>query len=200
MTDFHDVQFPATIAYGASGGPRFLTAITATQSGREQRVAQWQGSRGEWNVSTGIRSRADVSAFLAFFYARRGRAHGFRFKDWTDFRAAGQLLGTGDGEQIAFQLVRRYDSGGTVHERRITRPVEGTVMVYRDGVKATSGVSVDYATGIITFSTPPDPGVAVTADFEFDVPARFDTDAADLTVETFEMQQWGRITVVEIRE
>jgi hypothetical protein len=32
------------------------------------------------------------------------------------------------------------------------------------------------------------------------VPARFDTDAADLTVETFEMQQWGRITVVEIRE
>ena len=200
MTDFHDVQFPATIAYGASGGPRFLTAITATQSGREQRVAQWQGSRGEWNVSTGIRSRADVSAFLAFFYARRGRAHGFRFKDWTDFRAAGQLLGTGDGEQIAFQLVRRYDSGGTVHERRITRPVEGTVMVYRDGVKATSGVSVDYATGIITFSTPPDPGVAVTADFEFDVPARFDTDAADLTVETYEMQQWGRITVVEIRE
>jgi len=52
----------------------------------------------------------------------------------------------------------------------------------------------------VTFSTPPDPGVAVTADFEFDVPARFDTDAADLTVETFEMQQWGRITVVEIRE
>ena len=43
-------------------------------------------------------------------------------------------------------------------------------------------------------------GVAITADFEFDVPARFDTDAADLTVETFEMQQWGRITVVEIRE
>ena len=124
MTDFHDVQFPATIAYGASGGPRFLTAITATQSGREQRVAQWQRSRGEWNVSTGIRSRADVAAFLAFFYARRGRAHGFRFRDWTDFRAAGQLLGMGDGERKTFQLVRRYDSGGAVHERRITRPVE----------------------------------------------------------------------------
>jgi uncharacterized protein (TIGR02217 family) len=200
MTDFHDVQFPATIAYGASGGPRFLTAITATQSGREQRVAQWQRSRGEWNVSTGIRSRADVAAFLAFFYARRGRAHGFRFKDWTDFRAAGQLLGVGDGEQTAFQLVRGYDSGGVVHERRITRPVDGTVVVYRDGVAATSGWSINHANGLVTFSTPPDPNVAVTADFEFDVPARFDTDAADLTVETFEMQQWGRITVVEIRE
>jgi len=200
MTDFHDVQFPATIAYGASGGPRFLTAITATQSGREQRVAQWQRSRGEWNVSTGIRSRADVAAFLAFFYARRGRAHGFRFRDWTDFRAAGQVLGIGDGERTAFQLMRCYDSGGVVHERRITRPVEGTVTLHRDGVEATSGVSVDHATGLVIFSTPPDPNVAVTADFEFDVPARFDTDAADLTVETFEMQQWGRITVVEIRE
>ena len=200
MTDFHDVQFPATIAYGASGGPRFLTAITATQSGREQRVAQWQCSRGEWNVSTGIRSRADVAAFLAFFYARRGRAHGFRFRDWTDFRAAGQLLGTGDGERKTFQLMRRYDSGGAVHERRITRPVAGTVTVYRDDVEVTSGVSVDHATGLVTFSNAPDVGTEVTADYEFDVPARFDTDAADLTVETFEMQQWGRITVVEIRE
>jgi uncharacterized protein (TIGR02217 family) len=61
-------------------------------------------------------------------------------------------------------------------------------------------VSVDHATGLITFSNAPDAGTEITADFEFDVPARFDTDAADLTVETFEMQQWGRITVVEIRE
>ncbi|MFN2310113.1 MAG: DUF2460 domain-containing protein [Gammaproteobacteria bacterium] len=200
MTDFHDVQFPATIAYGASGGPRFLTAITSTQSGREQRVVQWQRSRGEWNVSTGIRSRADVAAFLAFFYARRGRAHGFRFRDWTDFRAKGQLLGTGDGERTAFQLVRRYDSGGVIHERRITRPDAGTVTVYRDDLEVTSGVSVDHATGLVVFSTAPDAGTEITADYEFDVPARFDTDAADLTVETFEMQQWGRITVVEIRE
>ncbi|MGI3213214.1 DUF2460 domain-containing protein, partial [Roseovarius tibetensis] len=171
-----------------------------TQSGREQRIAQWQRSRGEWNVSTGIRSRADIEAVLAFFYARRGRAHGFRFKDWTDFRAAGQLLGTGDSQQTAFQLVRRYDSGGAVHARRITRPVEGTVVVYRDGMEVSTGLSIDPATGLVTFSTPPDPGVAVTADYEFDVPARFDTDAADLTVETYEMQQWGRITVAEIRE
>ncbi|MGI3213335.1 DUF2460 domain-containing protein, partial [Roseovarius tibetensis] len=171
-----------------------------TQSGREQRIAQWQRSRGEWNVSTGIRSRGDIEAVLAFFYARRGRAHGFRFKDWTDFRAAGQLLGTGDGQQTAFQLVRRYDSGGAVHARRITRPVEGTVVIYRDGDIVSSGVSVDHAMGVVTFSNAPDEGVAITADYEFDVPVRFDTDAADLTVETFEMQQWGRITVVEIRE
>ena len=193
-------SFPPPSPTGPSGGPRFLTAITATQSGREQRVAQWQRSRGEWNVSTGIRSRADVAAFLAFFYARRGRAHGFRFRDWTDFRASDQHLGTGDGEETAFQLLRRYDSGGAVHERRITRPVEGTVTVYRDGVKATSGVSIDHTAGQVTFSSAPDAGTEISADFEFDVPARFDTDAADLTVETYEMQQWGRITVVEIRE
>ena len=200
MSDFHDVRFPTAIAYGATGGPRFLTAITATQSGREQRVSQWSRSRGAWDVATGIRSRADVAEFLAFFYARRGRAHGFRFKDWTDFRAAGQRLGVGDGERTAFQLVRRYDSGGVVHERRITRPVDGTVVLYRDGVEVASGVSIDHATGLVTFSSAPDEGAEITADFEFDVPVRFDTDAAELTIETFEMQQWSRIAVLEIRE
>ena len=28
----------------------------------------------------------DIDAVLAFFEARRGRMHGFRWKDWTDFQ------------------------------------------------------------------------------------------------------------------
>ena len=66
-------------------------------------------------------------------------------------------------------------------------------------MQATSGWSVDTATGLVTFSTGPAAGVIVTADFEFDVPARFDTDQMELTIETYELGSWGQIPVVEIR-
>jgi uncharacterized protein (TIGR02217 family) len=42
-------------------------------------------------------------------------------------------------------------------------------------------------------------GVIVTADFEFDVPARINTDQMDITIETYALGSWGQIPVVEIR-
>lgn len=42
-------------------------------------------------------------------------------------------------------------------------------------------------------------GVQVTADFEFDVPARFDSDQMDVTIETYQLGSWGQIVLVELR-
>jgi uncharacterized protein (TIGR02217 family) len=50
------------------------------------------------------------------------------------------------------------------------------VQLYLDSLEQLSGWSVDTTTGLVTFGTPPVLGVEVTADFEFDVPVRFDTD------------------------
>ena len=197
---FHDVRFPDAIARGAEGGPAFSTAVVETVAGREVRNADWSAARLRWNVATGLRRRADVEALIAFFRARMGRAHGFRFKDWSDFAAASQVLGTGDGALTTFQLVKRYGSGGVTATRILTRPVAGTVKVYRDEVEALSGWSVDLATGLVTFASPPADGVAITADCAFDVPVRFDTDALRLTLQSYELGEWGEIPVVELRE
>jgi uncharacterized protein (TIGR02217 family) len=51
------------------------------------------------------------------------------FKDWTDYKATGQLLGTGDGAQTQFQLVKRYPSGSVIEIRTIAKPVAGTVRI-----------------------------------------------------------------------
>ena len=45
----------------------------------------------------------------------------------------------------------------------------------------------------------PTAGVPVTADFEFDVPVRFDTDHMAVTIETFRLHRWQQIPIVEIR-
>ena len=101
-TGFHEVRFPDDIAYGASGGPAYATDVVVTGSGFEQRNVRWAQARGKWDVGSGVRNRAHMEALVAFFRARKGRAYGFRYKDWTDFRAMDQIIGTGDGTTSLF--------------------------------------------------------------------------------------------------
>ena len=124
-------------------------------AGHEKRNVNWAQARGRWDVASGLKKQAQIDELIAFFRARRGKAYGFRFKDWTDYKATGQLLGTGDDAQTQFQLVKHYPSGSVIEVRTITKPVAGTVKVYLDGVEQLSGWSVDTTTGLVTFSAPP---------------------------------------------
>lgn len=196
---FIEVRFPADISYGSSGGPEYSTDIVETHGGHEQRNSNWADARARYNVAHGVKTKEQLDALISFFRARRGRADGFRFKDWTDYQGIGQSLGTGTGAQTAFQLVKRYVSGSATEVRVIKKPVAGTVSVYLNGVLQGSGFSVATATGIVTFTVAPGSGVAVTADFEFDVPARFDTDRLSAALEAYGSHSWREIPLVEVR-
>lgn len=199
MPVFHEVQFPPKIAYGASGGPEFNTSITTTQGGFEQRNINWQKARGRWDVSTGIKNKTDMDAVQAFFRARFGKAYGFRFKDWSDFQAVGQNIGTGNGTLTAFQLTKTYVSGSNSYVREIKKPVSGTVKIYLNSVLQGAGYTVDLTTGIVTFTVAPSAGVAVTADYDFDVPVRFDTDMLSVRIDGPVQYLWDAIPIVETR-
>lgn len=203
---FHEVRFPDNISRSARGGPERRTQIVELASGDEERNASWANSRRRYDVAYGIRRADDLAAVVAFFEARNGRLHGFRFKDWADFKsclpsqvpgATDQQIGTGDGTTTAFQLVKRYASGSQSWTRAITKPVAGTVRITLGGVEQASGWSVDTATGVITFATAPGAGVAVTAGFEFDVPVRFDADTLDVTLD---LERLGSITSIPLLE
>lgn len=196
---FVEVQFPPDISYGSSGGPEYATDIVISQSGHEQRNINWAQARARYNVAHGVKTKAQLDALIAFFRARKGRAYGFRFKDWTDFSATGAAIGTGNGVQTQFQLVKMYASGAANESRRIGKPVEGTVRVYKNGVLQASGVSVDMATGVVSFASAPGNGQIITADFEFDVPVRFDTDRLSATLEAYGVHAWQDIALVEVR-
>jgi uncharacterized protein (TIGR02217 family) len=105
----------------------------------------------------------------------------------------------GDDSLTQFQLVKRYPSGSVIELRTITKPVAGTVKIYLDGIEQLSGWSVDTATGLVPFSIAPTLTVEVTADFEFDVPVRFDTDHMAVIIETYRLHAWQRIPIVELR-
>jgi uncharacterized protein (TIGR02217 family) len=173
--------------------------VVVTGAGHEQRNVDWAEARGRWDVASGLKNQAQLDELIAFFRARKGKAYGFRFKDWTDYKATGQLIGTGDGAQPQFQLVKRYPSGSAIEVRTITKPVAGTVRVFLDSVEQLPGWSVDVTTGVVTFTTAPAAGVAITADFELDVPVRFDTDHMAVTIESFHLHRWQQIPIVELR-
>jgi len=205
---FHEVRFPDNISRGARGGPERRTQIVELASGAEERNASWANSRRRYDVAYGIRRADDLAAVVAFFEARNGRLHGFRFKDWADFKSclpsqapgpADQPFGTGNGSTNTFQLAKRYTSGAQSWTRAIIKPVAGTVTIALNGTPQASGWSVSTTTGLITFVTAPAAGVAITAGFEFDVPVRFATDALDVTLDFERLGSITSIPLVEIR-
>jgi uncharacterized protein (TIGR02217 family) len=207
MTAFHDVRFPLELGFGASGGPEFSTQIVVTGSGHEQRNSQWSDALVHYDAGVGIRSEADLLALLAFFRARRGQAHGFRFRDPIDHSSApgsvisatDQRLGTGDGGSTRFALVKHYGDGDDTQTRRITRPIEASVKVAIDGVPQTMGWAL-AALGQVDFETPPPPGAMVTAGYDFDVPVRFAADRVDVSIAGWRAGDLPSVPLVELRE
>ena len=152
----HAVRFPAGISLGASGGPERRTEIVVLGSGAEERNSRWADSKRSYNAGYGIKSVDDLHEVIAFFEERRGRLHGFRWKDWSDYKscapggtpsALDQQIGVGDGETVAFQLVKTYGSSFAPWTRSITQPVAGTVSIAVDGVtQAAERFAVNLAT------------------------------------------------------
>jgi uncharacterized protein (TIGR02217 family) len=194
---FYDTRLPDHVERNARGGPMFKTTVLELSSGQEQRNIDWSLVRHYWDIGYGVQERADYEEVRTFFLNMRGKAHTFRFRDWTDYELTDELLGTGDGVVTDYNIIRTYD-GELPYTRRITRPDESTIEVKLDGV-VTVAYTVD-AGGIISFNSAPGVGVLVTISCEFDIPMRFDTDKFELDVEWSEAAATGGLPVVEVRE
>ncbi|RXD04940.1 TIGR02217 family protein [Sphingomonas sp. UV9] len=191
---FDDVLFPLELGREAEVAPGFSTAIVTSAGGREARNAAWAEARTSYDVGPGLRSEADIGVLLAFFRARMGAARGFRLRDPFDFDAAGEVVGVGDGVARRFALVKSYGAA----ERRITRPVAGSVAVAVEGV-GTAAFSVE-AGGWVVLDLAPALGAVVTAGFAFDVPVRFAEDRLSVARATFLAGVAANVPLVEIRE
>ncbi|WP_424968941.1 phage distal tail protein, Rcc01695 family [Dinoroseobacter sp. S76] len=207
---FHEVRFPANLSFGSTGGPERRTEIVTLANGFEERNTPWSQSRRRYDAGVGMRSLDDIEQLIGFFEARQGQMYGFRWKDWSDFKSCApsqdvtfddQVIGSGDGETTAFQLVKSYRSGSQSYGRVISKPVIGSVRAGVDGVALSEGVhyEIDTAQGLVIFTDAPATGASVTAGFEFDVPVRFDTDRIQTSVASFQAGDIPSVPVVELR-
>ena len=129
---FHEVRLPARLAFGSTGGVERRTEVVTLASGFERRSTPWAQGRRRYLIGAGVRSLDDAAALVAFFEARRGRLHGFRFRDFADFKSCApsgvigpmdQALGAGDGAASVFALTKAYGD--------LARPIVKPVAVAR---------------------------------------------------------------------
>lgn len=211
MTFLETPRFPDNIAFGATVGPTYLTVVTPVYSGRDGRIVAWSQSRIVFDVGRRSMNAFDTATLDAYFRAVKGRAYGFRIKDWTDYTctvAQGVLVPQSDSVTSGiFQLGKLYATGALSETRFIQKPVVGTVSVYLNTNLITTGLALDTTTGLVTITPPPSQGFwpLLTWSGQFDVPARFDADemkkqimdragaGGDLLVD------WGSIPIIEIR-
>lgn len=207
---FHEVRFPANLSFGSIGGPERRTEVVTLTNGFEERNTPWAEARRRYDAGVSLRSLDDIEDLIAFFEARQGQLHAFRWKDWADFKSCrssasigfeDQLIGQGDGATKTFALTKTYASGPPAQVRRIAKPVAGTVRVGLQGDEVQAGIhfDLDSTSGIVTFATPPAVGERVSAGFEFDVPVRFDTDRIQVSVASFQAGDVPHVPVVEVR-
>lgn len=171
MSFLDGVIFPYCISYGSDGAEVFSTDINVVDSGHEQRIAAWDQPLMEYNIAYGVRSMDDLQSLKQLFRVTRGPRDGFRFRDPVDFTSSfaigddsrkadpisptDQIIGTGDGASLTFQLTKTYAFGnGTPSIRKIYKPEIGSVLLAQDGRPYPSAnFSVDYDTGIVTTSS-----------------------------------------------
>lgn len=187
---------PALVIYGTQGGAGFSTNIVVVNSGHENRNKNWAEARGKWEFGERKLLGRELHSIQGFFRLRHGSYQGFRFKDWSNYKATaepltewatvsqGVLLPVGVSTTEAQLWKKMWDTStalsDTTEFHKISKPIIETVpRIFRNGTEATfeDEWDIDQSTGIVTFVVPFDPEVdELTWEGEFDIPVRFDTD------------------------
>lgn len=167
--------------------PVWKSTVIEALSGKESRIGHALYPRIKFSLAfeylndrPGVTS--DLKAIAGLFNACRGEFDTFLYND-PDFNSVtAEPFGTGDGTTTAFQLVARYQNSGGPGVAELVQNLNGAPLIYKMGVLQT--VSTHYTvgpTGIITFTSAPLGGQALTWTGSFYYRCRFLSGQMDLT-------------------
>lgn len=184
------IVFPtlAGLTYPVVRTPIFKTLTQEAVSGRENRAALWVYPRWKWTLSYDfLRDDAnnEFRTLLGFWLARQGAYDSFLFDDVDDDYVADQAIGTGNGSNLNFPLVRTLGGftepilavntgiGATV---KVNGAVQGfnTQWIWLFGNYGPYGIQ-------FTAGNAPANGADITASFSYYWPVRFLADENDFS-------------------
>jgi uncharacterized protein (TIGR02217 family) len=182
-----DAIYPALpgLSWPVKRTPIWRSTGRQTATLREWRQTSMTYPRYRWTLQyeflRGAAAYAEFQSLMGFFNARKGGYDTFLFTDPTDSSVTSQAFGTGDGSTTAFQLVRSM--GGTAEP---VFAVNGPPSIYKAGALQSSGYTI--SSGVVTFSTAPASGQALTWSGSYYWRVRFDAD--ELEAEQFAANFW----------
>lgn len=176
---FPDRSVLPGLAWPVKRLPMWSTLHQPTVSGKDTPLPQWTYPRYGFELAFDMLrsdSNAELQTLMGFYNSMQGSAGVFAYVDPDDSIATDQAFGFGDGTTRSFQLIRAF--GGFVEP---VLNVQAGPFVKVAGV-ATSAFTLSFATyGVITFTSPPANGAALTWSGTFAFLCRFDEDQAEFT-------------------
>lgn len=214
-----EIEFPRKgLSFRRIGGIVFNTAVIGTQSGQEQRNRAWVNPRREYSGSLILTSETSTSLSIAiqqdvdrFLHFAAGQHESFRFWDELDGTATGEAMAAVAGtSNLQWQMQKTLSLAGNTFVRTITKPITASVKDYQGNalansvtvhVTGASVVSVDHATGIVTFDMAPTG--TPTADFDYHIPVRLTSDKFEPEIEQSgkgaRLIKWNSLGLIEVR-
>ncbi|WP_291996733.1 DUF2460 domain-containing protein [Candidatus Accumulibacter sp. ACC012] len=208
MPEFLSERLPVDVRMGASYADEYAVEITTTAGGAEYRrlIHGFPARRFTINYTL---LRDDLAArVLALYHRAYGKFAGFRVRCADDFSTNAHTGAPTATDWVlpkisngVYQLIKGYGSGATplgigLPYRNLYKPVSGTVLVSKNDVTLSSGVSVDYTTGRVTI-TPAPTSEVIKAGCEFDLPCRFNS-SIEITALSKSMRDCGSIDIIEL--
>lgn len=195
---FKNILFPLSISVKSSGGIEFATTISKTTSGVEFRNGLSTFPTVKYNIASGIRSNKDIEAISTIFRICEGRLHSFLFQDPIDFKVINEELIPINLDKTQFQFAKKYKYSDIEIVRNITKPDAKTCKFYINNIE-TFAYSLDEFTGILTLNAPLPENAILTADFNFFIEVRFDTDFLNIEISNINSGIIQELSLIEVR-
>lgn len=177
---FDNVLFPVTPS-GLHAKSAWLTIVVESRDGSEDRTAVWQDALRSYDIALTNMTLANFITLEGHFNARRGQERAFPLLDYYNSTATTETFGTGNGSTLTFQLTINDGDSDNAYNRKIYKPLSGTVVIKDNGTTKTEGAhySINYTTGIVTFVSAPANTHTLTWSGTFYVPVRYGVDEID---------------------
>lgn len=208
MARLLELIFPTPLSYGTSTIPTYSTRIVGSGTGWEQRNGNWQSTLVRGDAAMVVKSQGELDELFNFFHVVRGMLEAFQYKDWGDYKSVGAyddiafgdqvILASAVGGETTLDLIKTYQEGTYSTVRTITQPVESTVLVGVNGVELIQGVGFTMVDGQVVLTDPLVAGDSVTSGYEYNIPARFDSDELSTSLEAYMLNN-TTVPIVEIR-
>lgn len=160
-----EFNFSVNLSFGEDIG--YNTLVTQYEDGKEQRRKKWSQPKRRYSISLRGRTDTEMQQVWDFYNSRSGAYETFYFKNPNDNPVNDEVLGTGNGSNLNFQLVNYPLPSGS-----ITLTVDGTPKT------ETTHYTLTRSTGAIIFNSPDVPlsGDEVSATYDFCRVVRFTDD------------------------
>jgi uncharacterized protein (TIGR02217 family) len=187
-----NLDFPALagLKWSVKRTPQWATTVQTGRTGKEIRLQEQDAPIWHWDMGYEILSDdrsaglSDLQKLCGFYLAHKGAWDSFLLTDPDDNAVVDEVIGTGTGAQVNFQLARSW-GGLTYSFLEPIKEIVGSPVVKVNGSTVTASLG---SAGVVTCAAAPANGTTVTATFSYKWRVRFKDDS--LGLEQFARQMW----------